>query len=69
LDLEVNHQGSKGEIENNHKNGREYVRITQTPYRNLMLDMQVLRKKKRHARHKLFLPQEAVRHEVWTSGL
>ncbi len=38
LDLEANHQGPKGEIEYNHENGREYARITQTPYQNLMLD-------------------------------
>jgi len=67
--LEVNHQGPKREILKNHKNGREYVRITKTPYWNLMLDMQVMRKKERHARHKSFLPQEVVRRDVWTNGL
>jgi hypothetical protein len=60
LDLEANHQGPKGKTKDNHENGREYVGITQTPYRNMMLDTQILRTKKRLAKHKLFLPQEVV---------
>jgi hypothetical protein len=55
LDLEANYQGPKGEIKNNHENGKEYVRITQIPYQNMMLDKQVLRTKKIHVGHKLFL--------------
>ncbi len=69
LDLEANHQGPKGEIEYNHENGREYARITQTPYQNLMLDRWILRTKERPAKHMLFLPQEVVRSEVWIGGL
>jgi len=30
LDLEVNCQGLKGELENNHENGKEYAGITKT---------------------------------------
>jgi len=36
------------------------VKITQTPYQNIMLDKRVLKTKKRHVGHKLFLPQEVV---------
>jgi hypothetical protein len=45
------------------------VGITETPYRNLMLDIQVLRIEKWLARHMSFLPQEVVRCEIWTNGL
>jgi hypothetical protein len=38
LDLKVNHQGLKGKTEDIHENGREYVRIIETPNWNLMLD-------------------------------
>ncbi len=34
-----------------------------------MLDKQVLRTKEKPKGHMLFLPQEVVRHEVWTHGL
>jgi hypothetical protein len=46
LDLEANRQGPKGKTKHNHENEREYARITQTPYQNMMLDKQVLRTKK-----------------------
>jgi len=45
------------------------VGITKTPYLNLMLDKQVLKTKERLTGHMSFLPQEVVRHEVWTGGL
>jgi hypothetical protein len=44
LDLEANCQSLEKEIENNLENGKEYARITKTPYQNLMLDRQKLRK-------------------------
>jgi len=69
LDLEANCQGPKGETENTHENGREYARISKTPHRNLMLDKRVWRIEERLARHRSFLSQEVVRHEVLTSGL
>jgi hypothetical protein len=69
LDLEANRQITEREIKDNLENGEEYVGIIKTPYRNLMLDRQVLRTKERHVRHMLFLPQEVVRHEVWIGGL
>jgi hypothetical protein len=68
LDLEANHQGIEGQIKNNHENGREYEKFIKTPYWNLMLNRQVLRTKERHVRHKLFLPREVVRCEIWTGG-
>jgi hypothetical protein len=45
------------------------VKTIETPYWNLMLDRQILRIKERPTGHKSFLPQEMVKHEVWTSGL
>jgi hypothetical protein len=39
LDLKVNHQGPEGKTKYIHENGGEYVRIIETPYWNLMLDM------------------------------
>ncbi len=42
----------------NLENGEEYVGIIETPYWNLTLDRQILKTKKRHARHRSFLPQE-----------
>jgi len=34
-----------------------------------MLDRRVLIIKERHVKHRLFLPQYVVQHEVWTRGL
>jgi hypothetical protein len=56
LDLEADCQSLEGKTKDNHENGKEYVRITKTPYRNLMLDIRVLRTKERLARHRSFLP-------------
>jgi hypothetical protein len=38
LDLEANWQVIERQIEDNLENGEEYVGLTETPYRNLMLD-------------------------------
>jgi hypothetical protein len=46
-----------------------YVGLPETPYRNLMLDRQVLIREKRPTRHRVFLPQKVVRPKVWTWGL
>ncbi len=44
------------------------MQIPKTPYRNLMLEKQVLKIEKIPARHKLFLPQEVVRCDMdWWS--
>ncbi len=43
--------------------------ITETPYQNLMLDRGIMIIEERLAGHRLFLPQEVVRCELWTSGL
>ncbi len=67
--MEVNHQGPKKEIKDNLENGKEYVGIIKSPYQNLMLDRKVLKTKEKFIRHRLFLLQEVVRLEVWTSGL
>jgi hypothetical protein len=45
--LEANHQGLKGEIEDNHENGWGYAGITQTPHWNLILDKQIMKTKER----------------------
>jgi hypothetical protein len=68
LDLEVNQQVIESHTEENLENGEEYARLTKTPYQNLMLDRRVLRTEERPMGHKLFLPQEVVRQEVWTGG-
>jgi hypothetical protein len=34
-----------------------------------MLDRRILSTKEKHVGHSLFLPQEVVRHEIWTGGL
>jgi hypothetical protein len=65
LDLEANCQGPEGETKYNHENGREYARITKTPYWNLTLDRQVLRTKERPVGQMSFIPQEVVRSEIW----
>jgi hypothetical protein len=69
LDLEANWQVVKSKTKDNLENGEEYVRLIETPYRNLMLDRQVLRIKERLIGHNLFLPQEVVRQDIWTGGL
>jgi hypothetical protein len=38
LDLEANRQVTKRQTKNNRENGEEYAKLTETPYRNLMLD-------------------------------
>ncbi len=55
--------------QHDHENGREYVQIPKNPYQNLMLENQVLKIKKIPTRHKLFLPQEVVRRDIWIGGL
>jgi hypothetical protein len=47
LDLEVNWQVIEKQTEDNHENGKEYARLTKTPYQNLMLDIQVLKTEER----------------------
>jgi hypothetical protein len=69
LDLEANHQGIKGQTKDNHENGREYVKIIKAPYQNMMLNKQISRTKERLVKHRLFLAQEVVRHEIWIGGL
>ncbi len=69
LDLEVNCQVARRQIKDNLENGKKYVGFTKTSYLNMMLDKQVLRTEERPAGHMSFLPQEVVRHEVWTRGL
>jgi hypothetical protein len=60
LDLEANHQLTKRQTKDNLENGKEYVRLTETPYENTMLDRQVLKKEKIPTRHKSVLSQEVV---------
>ncbi len=67
--MEANCQITKREIEDNLENEKECVGIAKTTYRNLMLDEQILKTKKRNLGHMLFLPQEVVKHEVWIGGL
>jgi hypothetical protein len=69
LDLEPNHHSPKKETKDNLENGRKYVKIIKTPYQNLMLNRQVLKIGEKPIGHRLFLPQEVVRCEVWISGL
>jgi hypothetical protein len=57
------------EKKDNLENEEENVGITETPYRNLMLDIWVLRIEERFVGHTSFLPQEVGRCEVWTCGL
>jgi hypothetical protein len=61
LDLEANRQVIESKIEDNFENGKEYARLIETPYQNLMLDTQVLRTEERIARHMSFLLQEVIR--------
>ncbi len=67
--MEANRQGPKWKTKDNLENGGEYAKITKTPYQNMMLDKWILRAKERPIGHRSFLPQEVVRHEVWTSNL
>jgi len=60
---------SRRQIIDNLENGKKYVGFTKTSYLNMMLGKQVLRIEERPARYMSFLPQEVVRHEVWTRGL
>jgi hypothetical protein len=69
LDLEANRQVIKRQIEDNIENGEEDARLTETPYRNLMLDKWVLRTKERQVRHMLFLPQKVVWWDLWARVL
>jgi hypothetical protein len=59
LDLEANHQVIEQETKDNFENGQEYVGIAKAPYRNLMLDKQILRTKGKLVRHNCFY------HESW----
>jgi hypothetical protein len=56
LDLEANWQFIESQTKENFENGEEYVRLTKTPYQNLMLDKQVLRIEERPMGHRSFLP-------------
>jgi hypothetical protein len=38
LDLEANHQVTRKQTKDNLENGKEYVGLIETSYRNLMLD-------------------------------
>jgi hypothetical protein len=69
LDLEANWQVIKRQTKNNHENGKEYAGLVETPYQNLMLDRRVLKTKERPIRHRLFLPQKVVWHEIWITGI
>jgi hypothetical protein len=66
--LEVDRQITDRQTKYNLENGKEYAKLIKTPYWNLMLEKQVTKTEERPARHKLFLPEEMVRHEVWTWG-
>jgi len=50
-------------------NGKEYMRLTETAYWNLMLDRQIMIIEERLVGHKSFLPQKVVWCEVWIRGL
>ncbi len=56
LDLEADHKVIERWIKENFENGKEYARLTKTPYWNLMLDRWVLRIEERLVWHKSFLP-------------
>jgi len=56
LDLEADRQVIERRIRENFENGKEYARLTKTPYWNLMLDRWVLRIEERLVWHKSFLP-------------
>ncbi len=46
----------KKKTKENLENKEEYIGLTETPYRNLMLDRQVMQIEERLAGHRLFLP-------------
>jgi hypothetical protein len=69
LDLEVDHQVIENQTKENFDNGKEYARLTETPYRNMMLDRRVMIIEERLTRHRSFLPQEVVWCEIWIGGL
>jgi hypothetical protein len=56
LELEANWQVIKRQIEDELENGKEYARLTKTPYQNLMLDKWDLKKKEKLAKYMSFLP-------------
>jgi hypothetical protein len=69
LELEADPQVIERQKKYNIENGEEYVGLIETPYWNLMWDKRVLKINERPTRHKSFLPQEVVRHEIWTGGI
>jgi hypothetical protein len=69
LDLEGNRQVIENQIKYNFENGKEYARLTKTPYQNPMLNRQVLRTKERLVGHMSFLPLFVVWRDIWTWGL
>jgi hypothetical protein len=50
-------------------NGKEHVRLTKTPSKNLMLDRQVLKIEERLMGHRSFLPQKVVWWDIWIGVL
>jgi hypothetical protein len=54
--LEANWQVIKSQIEKKNQNGEVYAGLTKTPYRNIMLDKQVLKIEEKLLGHKSFLP-------------
>jgi hypothetical protein len=56
LDLEANWQVIESQTKDNFENGEEHGGLTETSYRNLMLDKRVLRTEERHVGHMSFLP-------------
>jgi hypothetical protein len=68
LDLEANRQVNKNQTEDKFENGKEYARLIETPYQNLMLDRRVLRTKERLVKHRSFRPQEVVWWDIWIGG-
>jgi len=67
--LEGNQQFIKSQIKYKIENGKEYVRLIETPYQNSMLDRQVLRIEERLVGHMSFLSLLVGWWDVWTWGL
>jgi hypothetical protein len=67
--LEGNRQVIENQIKYNFENGKEYARITETPYKNPMMDRQVLIIEEKLVGHMSFLPLLVVQQDVWTWGL
>jgi hypothetical protein len=67
--LEANQQVIENQTEDNFENRKEYVKLIETPFQNMMLDKQVLRTKESLIGHRWILPQKVVQHDVWTGGL